>query len=165
MVSSAKIRAQKKYDKTHTRTYVLKLNTNSDSDVIGKFEEVKNRQGYIKELVRSSLRNESGVLPIESIRLLILPVAKRNKIDKVCLFGSYARNEATPQSDIDILISGGNYHGLFDFMSLKEQFEASLARKVDLISEKAVNENKSKSGLIFKNNISKDMVVLYDANK
>ena len=40
----------------------------------------------------------------EEIRLCITPVAVRYRLKAVYLFGSYARGEATDESDIDLLI-------------------------------------------------------------
>ena len=98
---------------------------------------------------------------MDSIKLLILPVAKRNALDSISLFGSYARNEARPESDVDLLIDGGNYNGLFGFMEIKEQFEEALKKKVDLISRTALEENKTESGLLFRRNVNRDERVVY----
>ena len=162
MTSEAKLAAQKKYDKVNTTQVLLKLNTKTDADVIGKLEEVGNKQGFIKDLIRNSLRNNNGPLSLDSIRLLVIPVAKRNGLDGVSLFGSYARDEAGPESDVDILVYGGNYKGLLEFLSIKEQFEAALGKKVDLISRKALDEDKSASGLLFKENVNRDERVVYE---
>lgn len=101
------------------------------------------------------------MLAFDSIKLLVLPVAKRNALNSISLFGSYARNEAKPESDIDLLIDGGDYSGLFGFMDLKEQFEKALGKKVDLISRTALDENKSDSGLLFKRNVNREERVIY----
>ena len=124
-----------------------------------KQETVGNMQGYLKEDVRGN--NDSGVLSLESIKLLVLPVAQRNALSSISLFGSYARDEADPESDVDLLIDGGNYRGLFGFMDLKEQFEKALGKKVDLISKASLEENKSESGLLFKRNVNREERVVY----
>ena len=161
MVSEAKKKAQLRYDKYNTRQIILKLNTKTDADIIGKLDNAGNKQGYLKDLVRSNLRGDTGVLSLDSIKLLILPVAKRNALDSISLFGSYARNEARPESDVDLLIDGGNYNGLFGFMEIKEQFEEALKKKVDLISRTALEENKTESGLLFRRNVNRDERVVY----
>lgn len=161
MVSEAKKRAQLKYDKDNTRQIILKLNTKTDADVLGKLESVRNKQGYLKELVRDNLRSDTGVLSFDSIKLLVLPVAKRNALNSISLFGSYARNEARPESDVDLLVDGGNYGGLFGFIDLKEQFEKALGKKVDLVSRVSLDENKSGSGILFKRNVNSEERVIY----
>ena len=162
MVSEAKKKAQLRYDKENTRQIILKLNTKTDADVIGKLDSVGNKQGYLKKLVRNSLRCDTGVLSVESIKLLVLPVAKRNALSSVSLFGSYARSEARPESDVDLLIDGGNYEGLFGFLDIKEQFEKALGKKVDLVSRSALDENKTDSGLLFRRNVFREEKLIYE---
>ncbi|TKI69392.1 nucleotidyltransferase family protein [Sulfurimonas crateris] len=52
-------------------------------------------------------------------------------VEKIGLFGSYARDEATEDSDIDIAVSMSPK--LFDMMSIKEQIENDLHKKVDIV--------------------------------
>lgn len=56
MVSDAQKRAQDKYDKAMTKQIKLKLNIRTDSDVIARLDEVDNKQGYIKELIRKDIK-------------------------------------------------------------------------------------------------------------
>lgn len=52
MTSDAQKRASAKYDKAHTKGIYLKLNTESDKDIIEFLAGVNNVQGYIKNLIR-----------------------------------------------------------------------------------------------------------------
>ena len=54
-------------------------------------------------------------------------------VEKIGLFGSYARDEATENSDIDIYVK--MKPSLFDMVAIKEQIENDLNRKVDIIRE------------------------------
>ena len=54
--SEARRRANAKYDSKNTRQYRLKLNVNTDADVIKKFDDTENVQGYIKKLVREDIK-------------------------------------------------------------------------------------------------------------
>ena len=54
-------------------------------------------------------------------------------VEKSGLFGSYARDEATENSDIDIFVK--MKPSLFDMVAIKEQVENDLNRKVDIIRE------------------------------
>ena len=60
-------------------------------------------------------------------------------VDRIGYFGSYARNEQTPDSDIDILVSLSQPLG-WAFVDLLELLEKELSVKVDLVSEKALRE-------------------------
>ena len=48
--------AQARYDKAHCRTYGLKLNLETDKDIIEKLSSVPSMQGYIKQLIRQDLQ-------------------------------------------------------------------------------------------------------------
>lgn len=50
------------------------------------------------------------------------------------LFGSYARNEETEESDIDILYDFKKKVTLFDLIDLEEQLKDKLKKEVDLVS-------------------------------
>ena len=58
MVSEALKRAVKKYDKTHTKEILLKLNLKTDEDILSKLDKVPNKQGYIKGLIREDLKKQ-----------------------------------------------------------------------------------------------------------
>lgn len=55
MATEAQIRAQKRYDAANTKQFHLKLNRNTDWDVIDKLNSVPSKQGYIKKLIRADL--------------------------------------------------------------------------------------------------------------
>lgn len=60
-------------------------------------------------------------------------------VDKIGYFGSFARNEQTDNSDIDIIVSFNKPLG-WAFFDLKDLLEEELNRKVDLVSVKALKE-------------------------
>lgn len=53
--------SQAKYDKVHCRTYALKMNLETDSDIIKKLDNVDSKQGYIKQLIREDLARTGSV--------------------------------------------------------------------------------------------------------
>ena len=56
MATEAMIRAVRRYDDANTRKLSLKLNLNTDKDVLEKLDSVPNKQGYIKELIRADMQ-------------------------------------------------------------------------------------------------------------
>lgn len=60
-------------------------------------------------------------------------------VDKIGYFGSFARNEQTESSDIDIIVSFHKPPG-WAFFDLHALLEKELNRKVDLVSIKALKE-------------------------
>ena len=47
--------ANKKYRKENIKGISLQLNLNTDQDIIKKLDEVPNKQGYIKSLIRADI--------------------------------------------------------------------------------------------------------------
>ena len=60
MTSQAQKRAVRKYDESNTTGIYLKLNTNTDQDIIEQLESVGNKQGYIKKLIRKDIAEHDG---------------------------------------------------------------------------------------------------------
>ena len=59
-------------------------------------------------------------------------------VESLAVFGSLARGEATPESDIDILVEFNRPVGLFEFIRLKMYLEDLTGRGVDLVTEDAI---------------------------
>lgn len=76
----------------------------------------------------------------------ILDFLRKNKpllkekfgVDNIMLFGSYARNEASPDSDIDILIEA-KQKSFHEYADLTIFLEDSFNRKVDVIYIDTIN--------------------------
>lgn len=47
---------QSKWDRSNTTQIKMKLNNNTDKDILQKLDEVGNKQGYIKDLIRKDLK-------------------------------------------------------------------------------------------------------------
>lgn len=62
MATKAQIKASNKYDKLNTKQISLRLNKNTDADILEHLETVGSKQGYIKELIRRDMAN-SGLTP------------------------------------------------------------------------------------------------------
>jgi uncharacterized protein len=77
---------------------------------------------------------------IENKLIALKPVLSANyNVDKIGYFGSFARNEQTEDSDIDIIVSFRKPLG-WAFFDLQELLEKELNRKVDLVSVNALKE-------------------------
>ena len=48
--------AKKKWDSENTVVVTMKLNKNTDADIIQKLDSVGNKQGYIKQLIREDAK-------------------------------------------------------------------------------------------------------------
>jgi len=64
-------------------------------------------------------------------------LCRRYPIHRIALFGSWARGEQTPTSDVDILVDVAPSIG-WNFVSLADELERLLGVKVDLVSTRAI---------------------------
>jgi predicted nucleotidyltransferase len=95
------------------------------------------------------------ILPL-NVQFLI-EIAKRYELAYLALFGSFARNQAKPGSDVDLYARFGRQVGLFEVLAMKHEMEDAIGRKVDLIVEEAVILHQ-----FVRDGIAKDSVVLYE---
>ena len=67
----------------------------------------------------------------------------RNTIQKVSLFGSYAKETARAESDVDILIEffPGSKISFFTFFDIRENIENHIQKKVDLLTPEALSKH------------------------
>jgi len=65
-------------------------------------------------------------------------LAERFGVRSLALFGSIARDEARPDSDVDILVELRDTPGLPEYMGLKFWLEDRLGRQVDLVMKGAL---------------------------
>ena len=71
------------------------------------------------------------VYSLDEIRHIAAPIAARHGVDALYLFGSYARGDATPKSDLDFRIEKGRIRTLYQLagfeMEMEESFDKRLA--------------------------------------
>ena len=77
--------------------------------------------------------------PLQGQRAEILRIAHSHGATRVRVFGSVARGEAGPESDIDVLIDLERGRSLLDIVAIKQDLEDLLGRKVDVVTEAAVS--------------------------
>ncbi len=86
---------------------------------------------------------------------LLRPYARR-----ISVFGSYARGEATSQSDVDLLVALRPAEkrpplGLFEIIRLEKELEIKLGCAVDLVTEDGLSPR-------IRSNVEKDRAVIYE---
>ena len=89
---------------------------------------------------------EHGILNIDFIKKQLNPILNHYDINLCYLFGSYARNEARENSDVDLLVDT-NIKGL-NFLGIVEEIRVALGKKIDLLR---LNDFTDKSSEILKN--------------
>ena len=86
------------------------------------------------------------IYSVEELKQRIAPVAEKYGLREVYLFGSYARSEATEQSDVDILIdrTGSKIRSMFEMGGLYEDLRASIGKEVDLVTTQTLEQSSTK---------------------
>jgi len=106
------------------------------------------------------------VYTIEQIKEKILPIIEKYEIKVVYIFGSYARGDATIDSDVDILfrLKGSRVIGLI-YGVLIDEIQDTLNKKVDLVTEESLYDvEEMKRSPWFIKSIFEERVKIYEKN-
>ncbi|MEM7655466.1 MAG: nucleotidyltransferase family protein [Bacteroidota bacterium] len=83
------------------------------------------------------------MLPLQEIRSILEAsypeLVQRYPIKRLGIFGSVARGEARPESDIDLLVEFHSPVGM-EIVYLADELETLLGRTVDLVSKPAIQD-------------------------
>lgn len=93
---------------------------------------------------------------VSEIRSIVSKLAAEYGVQRIYLFGSYARGDMTAASDIDLRIDKGSVRGL-QLAGLLLDLEEALGVQVDLIPSGSLDER-------FLASIQDDEVLLYEAS-
>mgnify|MGYP001609799467 FL=1 len=85
----------------------------------------------------------------------LLTACRKYGIVFMGVFGSYARGQQTPQSDLDLLVKFSNGKSLLEMVKIEREMSQSLGIKVDLLTEKAISP-------YLRERITNGLQVLYD---
>lgn len=69
----------------------------------------------------------------------ILRLASQHGAHHVRVFGSVARGEAGPASDVDLLVQMDSGRSLLDLIGLTQKLESILQRKVDVLTDEGLS--------------------------
>lgn len=76
---------------------------------------------------------------IESRRNDLLALATRHRALRIRIFGSVARGDDNPDSDIDLLVDFAPEASLLDLVGLQQDAEALLGRRVDVVTPDGIS--------------------------
>ncbi len=69
----------------------------------------------------------------------VADICRKNDIAFLGVFGSYARGEARPGSDIDLLARFAKPKNLLELVRIERELGKRLGRRVDLVTEDAIS--------------------------
>ena len=69
----------------------------------------------------------------------IYAIARKHKAEKLWVFGSCARKEERPDSDVDFLVRFGDDFAFGAQVELGDELNSYLGRKVDVVSERGLS--------------------------
>ena len=80
-----------------------------------------------------------AILEVKIKRQQILDLANRYKVKNIKVFGSVAKEEDGPNSDIDFLVDCTEDCSLFDLIALKDDLQQIFHRKIDLVTPDSIH--------------------------
>ena len=92
----------------------------------------------------------------QSINSTIVEYLGNYNPERIGIFGSYAREEDGEDSDIDILVKFKETISLLDLVKIHRELSNALGKKVDLVTEPALKNEK------LKRYIYKDLQIIYE---
>ena len=105
------------------------------------------------------------IYTIEEIKSRVLPVIQKYNIPVMYLFGSYARGEATEESDLDFLVdtTGTRLTSLLSLGELYCDLEEIFQKEIDLVTMRSVMQKiQTESDRSFRDTVMKERVRLSD---
>ena len=76
----------------------------------------------------------------EKIYKKIVSFLRERGAVSVKIFGSYARGDSSPESDIDILVEFKEAPGLLEFVRMERELSEEIGIKVDLLTKASIHE-------------------------
>jgi predicted nucleotidyltransferase len=104
------------------------------------------------------------VYTLNELKKIIKPIAVKYDLPAVYVFGSYARNEATENSDLDILIdrTDSKIKSLFDMGGLYNELCEIFKKEVDLVTTYALTQDgEDDKTPMFRETVMKERVTIY----
>ena len=97
------------------------------------------------------------VYTLDEIKAIAHPIAARYGIAALYLFGSYARGEATPHSDLDFRVDRGDLVDMLELGGLFSDLEDSFDKNLDVLTTQMLSPT-------FLNSIRREEVLIYARN-
>lgn len=97
------------------------------------------------------------IYTLDEIKAMALPVAMRHGVAELYLFGSYARGEATSDSDLDFRIEKGRIRNVLQLGSFLNDIEDTFQKNADVLTTQMLSDD-------FLRSIRAEEVLIYAQN-
>lgn len=87
---------------------------------------------------------------------VIEPILREHDVEYAGVFGSRARGDNRPDSDLDLLVRFRKPVGYFTIIGLEDQLSETLGQKVDLVTEGALSPH-------IKDRVMTDLETVYES--
>lgn len=141
------------YNKSMKKNILINLRV--EEDLKDAFQKIADANGYtMSELLTASMKDvvnrkkipiylqsklpnkNTPIITVQEIKIavetVLLKMKFRDKINKVSLFGSYARGQMNRNSDIDLLVKAKDGITLFELSELSSSIEKETGKKTDI---------------------------------
>ncbi len=121
-----------------------------------------NQKFFLGNNMKNSITTSEIYTRLGVSREQMIQFCQKWQIAELALFGSILRDDFRTHSDIDLLVSyqPSAKRGLFEKMTMQEELESLLNRKVDLVSKQAIIQSRN---WLRRRNILDSAEVLYVA--
>jgi uncharacterized protein len=109
------------------------------------------RQGSTSDLLQPSAPDTETIRA--RLAAMLPELRERYGVQSLALFGSYARGEQTPESDLDVLVEFERVPGMLTFVNMQHLLSDRLGVKVDLATRPMIGPRISPD-------VERDLVVL-----
>lgn len=121
------------FGQSHAPRYVIGRHRRPEAVLLGV-------EDFERLLERTGGEAEGPVDLLRARRSEVLGIAERHGAHDVRVFGSVARGDAGPESDIDLLVRLEGGRTLLDLGGLLSDLQELLGRRVDVVSEAGLRE-------------------------
>lgn len=92
------------------------------------------------------MKTQTAPMTLYDISKKVVPILQKHDVIHASVFGSFARGDATEDSDVDILVEfqEGLKKSLLDLVELKQQMEDNTGKAVDIVTRKGLDQKITK---------------------
>ena len=92
---------------------------------------------------------------LEALQEKLKPLCVQAGVRRLGVFGSTARGDDGPTSDVDLVVTFREQVSMFDLMALEERMSNLLDRPVDLATDKGLHP-------LIRDNVSRELRIIYE---